>query len=132
MLTLQFVSNQELQKYKDTKIEKLLNLVKEDNIIVIEGGLNPEEEAQLIKLTMDKINNRFKGIEIATLNPSTRNLQGMEKLRVNLAYILMGKQQGFTIMGPASIIKEIKKDPNKIQLLTSNKKKKNATSMRKM
>ena len=32
--------------------------------------------------------------------------------------MLLGDRQGMTIIGPASVVKEIKKDPNKIELLT--------------
>ncbi len=132
MLTLQFVSGHELNSFGDGKIKNLLKLIKDNNIVVVEGGLNPEEEANLIKLTMSNINPKFKGIEIATINPDSNTLQMIDKLRMNLAYFLLGRQQGLTVIGPANIIKEIKKDPNKIQLFASNFKKKNASSMRKM
>jgi hypothetical protein len=36
---------------------------------------------------------------------------------------VLGDRQGLTIIGPASVVKEIKKDPNKIELLTSEKRK---------
>ncbi len=129
MLTLQFISNSELRDYGEEKIENLLKLVKSNNIIVVEGGLNPEEEANMIKLTMSKINTRFRGIEIATIHPDNKKIPGLEKVKMNLAYMLLGRSQGFTVIGPANIVKEIKKDPNKIQLFTSNKKRKNASSM---
>ena len=32
--------------------------------------------------------------------------------------MLLGDRQGLTVIGPATIVKEIKKDPNKIELLT--------------
>ena len=47
--------------------------------------------------------------------------------------LLLGNRQGLTIIGPATIIKEIKKNPNKIELLTHPTKRnnyKNASSMR--
>ena len=34
--------------------------------------------------------------------------------------MLLGNRQGLTIIGPASIVKEIKQDPDKIQLLTKD------------
>jgi hypothetical protein len=46
----------------------------------------------------------------------------------------LGERQGLTIIGPASIVKEIKKDPNKIQLLTkppAQKKRKSAKKKKK-
>ncbi len=38
--------------------------------------------------------------------------------------MLMGDRMGFTIIGPATIIKQIKKDPDKIELFTKDIKKK--------
>lgn len=128
MLTLQFVSSQEMKKYGEDKIESLLKIIKGNNIVVVDGGLKPEEEAELIKITMDKINNKFRGIEIATINPDMKSMQGIDKIRLNLANMLTGRKQGLTVIGPANIIKEIRKDPNKIQLFTTNsKRRKNAT-----
>ena len=95
---------------------------KDPNIVVLDARLKAEEEASLIKYTMGMINNKFKGIEIATINPSDKTLQGFDKFRVNLASMIMGREQGLTVIGPASIIKEIKKDPNKIQLFTKRRK----------
>ena len=49
-------------------------------------------------------------------------IHGLDRFRVNLASMIMGREQGLTVIGPASIIKEIKKDPNKIQLFTKRRK----------
>jgi hypothetical protein len=35
--------------------------------------------------------------------------------------MLMGNRQGMTIIGPASIVKQIKQDPEKIQVFTDVK-----------
>ena len=35
---------------------------------------------------------------------------------------MLGYKGGMTIIGPASLVKEIKRDPTKIELLTVNKK----------
>lgn len=122
MLTLQFVPNHELSSLdEDGKIKRLLGYVKANSIVVMDGKLKAEEEARLIKYTMGMINNKFKGIEIATINPNERLLQGINKLRVNIASMLLGREQGLTVIGPATLIKEIKKDPNKIQLFTKRR-----------
>ena len=96
--------------------------VKNNSIVVLDAKLKAEEEASLIKYTMGMINNKFKGIEIATINPNEKMIHGLDRFRVNLASMIMGREQGLTVIGPASIIKEIKKDPNKIQLFTKRRK----------
>ena len=73
---------------------------------------------------MEEINNRFKGIEITVVYPEKKKGTLGKTLKSNLAELLLGERQGLTVMGPASLIKEIRKDPDKIQLFTEDKKKK--------
>ncbi len=112
MLTLQFVPHHEIASMSSVgKIRKLLNLAKDNKIVILEGRLKSEEETELIKATMEEINADFKGIELAVLESSKQgSIKGM------LANLLLREQQGTTIIGPANLVKEIKKDPNKIQL----------------
>jgi hypothetical protein len=45
------------------------------------------------------------------------------------ANVLLGDRQGMTIIGPASIVKKIEKNPDKIELFTNDSK--NSTRYRK-
>lgn len=118
MLTLQFVPYQDVKELSSIgRIRKLLNLAKENKVVLLEGRLNKEEEAELIKTTMEEINASFKGIELAVINPNENNQDPFSKFKSTLASALLGNKQGFTIIGPATIIKNIKRDPNKLQLL---------------
>lgn len=123
-LTLQFIPYAEIQYLSGLgRIRKLLNTVKEDKIVLLEGRLRKEEETELIKTTMEEINKDFKGIEIAVIYPNTENMDAVKKLRHKFINMLLGDRQGLTIIGPATVVKEIKKDPNKIQLFTEESKK---------
>ena len=123
-MTLQFVPYAEIEALSSIgRIRKLLNAVKEDKIVLLEGRLKKEEETELIKTTMEEINAEFKGIELAVIYPNMKDAAGLHKVRQGMINILLGDRQGLTILGPASIVKEIKKDPNKIQLLTQDAKK---------
>ncbi len=125
MLTLQFVPYDEIEGLSSNeRIKKLLNFVKDDKIVVLEGRLKKGEEAELIKRTMEEINERFKGIEISVVYPEKRKGNLGKALKNNLAEMLLGERQGLTVMGPASLIKEIRKDPDKIQLMTEERRKK--------
>lgn len=125
MLTLQFVPYDEIEGLSaNERIKKLLSLVKDEKIVVLEGRLKKGEEAELIKRTMEEISERFKGIEISVVYPEKRKGNLGKALKNNLAEMLLGERQGLTIMGPASLIKEIRKDPDKIQLLTQERRKK--------
>ena len=121
MLTIQFVPYTDVEDLSpEKKVRKLLNIVKEDKIVLLEGKLSKYEEAELIEKTMEAITARFRGIEIAVIYPEKKNLAFFKKLKVDFVNILLGDRQGFTVIGPATIVKEIKKDPNKVQLLTKD------------
>ena len=73
-------------------------------------------------IAMEEFGDKFKGIELAVINPEDKDLSGIKRVRNNFFGFLLGDRQGLTIVGPASIVKEIKKDPNKIELLTKETK----------
>ena len=119
MVTLQLVPYAQIEELTSIgRIRKLLNLAKEDKIILLQGRLRKEEEAELIKATMEEINEEFRGIELAVINPETKGLGGFSRIRNNFAGMLLGDRQGMTVIGPASVVKQIKKDPDKIELFT--------------
>mgnify|MGYP006287081545 CR=1 FL=1 len=120
MITLQIVPYSEIDGLSSVgRIRKLLNIAKENKIVLLQGRLKKEEEKEMIKATMEEINNDFTGIELATIDPSEAG--GFKRF---IADVLLGNRQGMTIIGPASVVKEIKKDPSKIELYTQNKKRK--------
>ncbi|MEM4336395.1 MAG: DUF2073 domain-containing protein [Candidatus Woesearchaeota archaeon] len=120
MLTLEFVPYHEIENLSSIgRIKKLLKIAKENKIVLLEGRLKKEEEAELIKTTMEEINDEFKGIELAVIYPIKKEEKNLFKtFKVNLIDMIAGNRLGLTILGPASIVKAIKKDPTKIQLLT--------------
>ena len=125
MVTLQFVSYSEIEDLSSVgRIRKLLNIAKQDKIVLLQGRLKKEEETELIKATMEEINKNFKGIELAVINPAQADLNGFSKFKNELFGMLLGDRLGLTIVGPANVVKAIKKNPNKIELLTKEKKRK--------
>jgi hypothetical protein len=119
MLTLQFIPYSDIAGLNsEERIKKLLEIAKEEKIILLEGRLRETEEVELIKKTMESINEKFSGIELGVVYPQGVGKGVYTKLQKLLVRLLLGNREGFTIIGPANIIKEIKKDPDKIQLLT--------------
>ena len=101
------------------RIRKLLNLAKERNIVLLEGRLAQSEEAELIKVTMEEINKDFRGIELAVIDTK----RGEGSFKESVASWMLGNRTGFTLIGPASIVKSIKKNPNKIEVLMRSSRK---------
>ena len=121
MLTLQFVPYNDIEGLSSAKrVNKLLDIAMQNKIVLLEGRLKKEEEKDLIEITMEKINKKFKGIELAVINPELKDAAFFRKVRHGFVGMLLGNRQGFTIIGPAAIVKEIKKDPEKIELLTKD------------
>ena len=125
MLTLQFIPHHEIASLdRNAKIQKILKSVKEDKIILVEGRLAAQDESELIKKTMELIDKRFKGIEICSVDYQPKKLDFVDQIRKGIANLILNKSSGMTIIGPATVVKEIKKDPNKIELFTLEKKSK--------
>jgi len=122
MVTLQFVPYSEISGLSSVgRIRMLLNIAKENKIVLLQGRLKKEEEAELIQATMEEINKEFKGIELAVIDPNSSRSGGLTGFKEGIVNGLLGNRSGMTIIGPASIVKEIKKDPKKIELLTKEK-----------
>jgi hypothetical protein len=99
-------------------VGKLLDIVKQDKIVLMQGRLKPEEETLLIMETMSQIQKAFKGVEICTIYPEEKDLQFFNKVRKEMVKFLIGHRDGVTIIGPSSVVKEIRRNPNKVELLT--------------
>ena len=98
------------------KIRLILDGVHDDNIVILESGLTPDEESKLIEVTMSEISpDGFTGIEIETY-PSGGGDAGF------LGRI-MGKKDvsKLTVIGPANRIKTLHKDENFISTLVTRK-----------
>ncbi|MGB9748954.1 MAG: OapB/ArvB family protein [Candidatus Woesearchaeota archaeon] len=124
MITIEFIPYSEIEGLSSIgRIRKLLKIAKENKIVLLEGRLRKEEEAELIKTTMEEIDDEFKGIELGVIYPEEGQLNFIKKLRLNIVNIVLGYRAGFTVIGPASVVKEIKKDPKRIELFTIDKQK---------
>ncbi len=119
MVIFQFVPYHDIEPLGSAKrVNKLINIVKENKIVIMEGRLNKQEEADLIEITMEEITPKFRGIELSVIYPDNSKLSALQKVKGTFAGILLGNRQGLTIIGPASIVKKIEKNPDKIELLT--------------
>jgi hypothetical protein len=118
-LTLQFMPYTEIETLMSgARIKKLLNLILGNKIVILQGKLFPSEETRLIEDTMAMVGHvkNFRGIELAVLNPNSANLGIFGKMKHGLARAL-GAQEAMTIIGPASIVREMKRDPRKIEIM---------------
>lgn len=118
--SIQFLPYSEIRDLESTaRIKKILNIVLGNNILILQGKLMPDEETRLIEDTMAMIGHvkNFRGIELAVIS-GNRNGRFLGKIRTNIINTLSGGDiSAITIIGPATIVKEMKRNPKKIELL---------------
>jgi len=118
-LSLHIMPYSEIRELTITeRVKKLLNLVLSNRVVVLQGRLRPEEEIRLIEDTMAMVDHikTFKGIELAVIDSDSREAGFFLKMRRGIARGLTGDTSSLTVIGPASVVKEIKKDPSKIEV----------------
>ena len=118
--TINFMPYSEISGLDSSKrIRKILDVILGNSILILQGRLKPEEETRLIEDTMAMIGHvkDFKGVELAVVSgDSSESTFG--KVRMGIVNALSGRDLGaVTIIGPATIVKEIKRNPKKIELL---------------
>lgn len=118
---IQFLPYSEI-RYLDSneRIKKILNIILSQNILILQGRLRSDEETRLIGDTMVMIGHvkNFKGIELAVITGNGENSGFFTKMKQGLANALSGGDIGaITIIGPATIVKEMKRNPKKIELM---------------
>jgi len=117
---IQFLPYSEIRNLgSNERIRKILGIVLGNNILILQGRLSVEEETRLIGDTMAMMGyvKDFKGIELAVISGNGK--EGvLEKIKTGIVNKLSGGDLGaITIIGPATIVKEIKRNPKKIELL---------------
>ncbi|MCW8966239.1 MAG: DUF2073 domain-containing protein [Candidatus Pacearchaeota archaeon] len=118
--SLQFLPYSEIRDLNsDERLRKILGIILGNNILILQGRLRPEEETRLIGDTMAMIDHvkNFKGIELAVISGGS-NESLIMKFKKSLANALTGADlSAITIIGPATVVKDIKRNPKKIELL---------------
>lgn len=117
--SIQFLPYSEIRDLNsDDRIKKILGILLGNNILILQGRLTANEESRLIGDTMAMIGHisNFKGIELAVISGNGgESIFG--KMKKGIANALAGGDfSAMTVMGPATIVKEIKRNPKKIEL----------------
>ena len=119
-LTIHFMPYSEIAKLDTVeRIKKLLGIILDNKVVILRGKLEPDEETRLIENTMIMVGNikGFKGVELAVISQDTENRSFFQKMKFGIAKVLVGQQDALTIIGPATIVKEMKKNPQKLEVM---------------
>ena len=113
-LKLKFLLYKKIANLKNNKLDwKIIRDLKNENLLIIDKKISPQEQSILISEIMKHVSDNFSGIEIAILD-AEKNLSLFEKMQNFLVRLISGKRNGMTIIGPANIVKKIKKNPNQL------------------
>jgi len=118
--SIQFLPYSEIRDLNsDNRIKKILSIILGNNILILQGRLKAEEETRLMGDTMAMIGHlkNFKGIELAVIS-GNNNYGFYKRMTQGIANALSGgDSSAITIIGSATIVKEIKRNPKKIELM---------------
>ncbi len=124
-LQLNLISSEVLKtKTPEEKRQLILDKIRSNIIVILEEALDPAEEADLIKTTMEEINSKdFFGIEFYRMDHqkqgvlermgkffSDHGIKGIDK------YIPKNRR-GLTIVGPSRMVEAIKKESDYVTML---------------
>jgi hypothetical protein len=108
-ISVNLVSRQKLDEFSSSeKLKFILKEVQKGKVLVLEHGLTPIEQTELIEHTMKEIKqDTFIGIEI----------EGYGEDKSSFFQKILGviKKPRMTVIGPADLLKTIRKDSNMIQ-----------------
>jgi len=108
-IAVNLVSKQKLSQFNsEEKLQFILDEVQRGKVLVLEHGLTAFEQTELIKRTMEEIEeDTFIGIE----------MEGYEADKPSFLQKVLGMLQKprMTVIGPAHLLKTVSKDNNMIQ-----------------
>lgn len=129
---MNFVSSVRLaKKSQKQRINYILNMIRDGSILIVDGVMSSDEELNLIRETMRRITNGFPGIEVCSLKRQNggylsfidRLVENKERVQKLFSHLtggeppITGLRTGITVIGPAQIIRKIKKNPDSFFVL---------------
>lgn len=110
-ISVNLVSRHKLDEFStNEKLKFILKEVQKGKVLVLEQGLTPIEQTELIEHTMKEIKqDTFIGIEI----------EGYGEDKTSFFQKILGiiKKPRMTVIGPADLLKTVRKDSNMIQTI---------------
>ena len=109
-ISIDLISRERLDELGEEKIRFVLDQVKNGKVLVLENGLTPAEELDLIKLTMNEIDHdHFIGVETPGFTGNIARRSFLQRL------LGRAPPPRMMVVGPAHLLKTIKKDGRTIQ-----------------
>lgn len=92
------------------KVDHILDKVRQNHLVILDGRLPPNEELMLVQQTMGNVADDFSGIEVCTIERDINKYQEMlQKLLQSIIKKQPATASGLTFVGPSKIVKQIKR-----------------------
>lgn len=99
-----------------SKIKRILDVVKKGDIVMIEGQLDPQITTDLFEQALRDVSGKFTGIEPAYI--TSKRAGGIwGRIKESIITTIAKDRMGITVIGPSKVIKEIKMNPDKLEIL---------------
>jgi hypothetical protein len=116
-VTIEFLSKEKLNSVEfEEKLDLVLEKVKDNAVLVLEESWAPGEKRELIKTSMEEVDDDFPGVEFMGLNSENTRL---EKAR-NFVYdkfLNEDYRRGITIVGNSRVMEKIKEEKDTVSFL---------------
>ncbi len=110
---IEFLSKLRLQeKAFEDKLDMIMDGVKDENILVLEEALTPQEKTQLIEKSMEECDEDFPGIEFS-------GFDARENWIEKILGTITGKPQknGLLIVGSSDVMEKVEEDKDAISMI---------------
>lgn len=116
-VTIEFLSKEKLNSTDfDEKLDLVLEKVRDNAVLVLEESWAPSEKRELIKTSMEEVDDDFPGVEFMGLDSSTTRI---EKARSFIYDHFLNEEyrRGITIVGNSRVMEKIKEEKDTVSFL---------------
>ncbi|MFB6245141.1 MAG: DUF2073 domain-containing protein [Candidatus Nanohaloarchaea archaeon] len=116
-VTIEFLSKEKLvdSDFED-KLDRVLEKVKEDAVLVLEESWTPEEKRELIETSVEEVDDDFPGVEFMGLASEPSKLNKAKRL-VMQKIMNEDYRRGLTIVGNSRVMEKIKEERDTVSFL---------------
>lgn len=116
-VTIEFLSKEKLNEQGfDDKLSLVLQKVKNNAVLVLEESWTPEEKRELIKTSMEEIDDDFPGVEFMGLDSGSSTLTKAKNMFYS-RFLKDEYRRGLTIVGNSRVMEKIKEEQDSVSFL---------------
>lgn len=116
-MTIEFLSKEKLNSTDfDDKLDLVLDKVRNNAVLVLEESWKPGEKRELIKTSMEEVDDDFPGVEFMGLDSESSRLEKARSF-VYDKFLNEDYRRGITIVGNSRVMEKIKEEKDTVSFL---------------